>query len=80
MNSVTYSIVEEIYILAKERRVSYGVVAYANAEEDGTATILASARDVSSDKRELECFVEKCNKMDLSLSYFKDMIEDFLAG
>ena len=37
MMNVTYGMTEEVYSLGAERRVSYGIAAYADAEEDGTA-------------------------------------------
>jgi hypothetical protein len=41
MISTTYGVTEEIYSLGAHSRTSYGVAAYADAEEDGVATIVA---------------------------------------
>ena len=50
MMNVTYGVTEEIYSLGASSRVSYGIAAYAYAEEDCTATIVAPVHDVTSDK------------------------------
>ena len=78
--SITYGVVKEIYALGSEKRSAYGLVAYYDAEEDGTATIVASAHDLSDDEAAVEMLAERCNDGDLSLVHFDDVIEDFLAG
>ncbi len=80
MSTLTYGLVEEKYELNGQIRVAYGMVLYANAEEDGTATIIASARDLTSDKAQLEVLVENCNTLELSPIHFDDVVEDFLIG
>ena len=50
MMNVTYGVTEEIYSLGTSSRTSYGIAAYADSEEDGTATIVASIHDVTADK------------------------------
>lgn len=77
---ITYGVVKETYLLGEVKREAYGLVAYANVVEDGTATIVASASDLT-DKRELvEELASKCNVGNLSLVHFNDVVEDFLAG
>ena len=77
MNTVTYGIVQELYAVETEHRISYGIAAYANMSEDGTATIVASVRDISSDKHQVEELVNLCNHLQLSLLHLDDVIEDF---
>ena len=79
MNNITYGISKEIYSLGGNIRESYGIVAYANTELDGTATIIASVKDITSDKKRLQNLVDKCNELNLSLAHFNDIVEDFLA-
>ena len=79
MNTVTYGIVQELYAVETEHRISYGIAAYANMSEDGTATIVASVRDISSDKHQVEELVNLCNHLQLSLLHLDDVIEDFLS-
>ena len=79
MMKVTYGMTKEEYSLGADIRVSYGIVAYANAEEDNTATIVASVHDVTSDKKALSELVALCNRLELSLIHLDDVIEDFLA-
>lgn len=79
MNTVTYGISEEIYILKNDRRVSYGIVIYANADEDGTATIIDSIRDITADKEKLAHLVDECNRLELSPIHLRDVIEDFVG-
>ena len=79
MNMVTYGISEEFYILKNDRRVSYGIVIYANADEDGTVTIIDSIRDITSDKEKLARLVDECNRLELSPIHLRDVIEDFIG-
>ena len=79
MNTITYGISEETYSYNGISRTAYGLVAYSNAEEDGTATIVASARDLTEDKHAVEALASRCNKGKLSLCHFDDIIEDFLS-
>ena len=79
MKAITYGLVEESYRLKGETRVAYGVCAYADAEEVGTATIVASAHDVTPRRAEMEDFVAGINRGHLSLRHFEDAVEDFLA-
>lgn len=80
MMNVTYGMTEERYFLGADSRVSYGIVAYADAEEDGTATIVASVHDITADKQALSELVELCNRLGLSLMHLNDVVEDFLVG
>ncbi len=48
--------------------------------KDGTATIIASAKDLTSDKARPEALVENCNRLGLSSIHFDDVAEDFLIG
>ncbi len=79
MMNVTYGLTEERYFLGADCRVSYGIVAYADAEDDGTVTIISSVHDVTEDKQALSELVELCNHLGLSLLHLDDVIEDFLA-
>ena len=58
----------------------YGIAAYADAEKDGAATILASVHDVTTDKQALDELVSLCNRLELSSVHLLDVVEDFLAG
>ena len=77
--NVTYAITEEKYALGEEKRTSYGIVAYANAEQNGTATIVASVRDITYDKNSLRKLVDDCNRFELSTVHLHDVVEDFLS-
>ena len=79
MMNVTYAVAEEKYALGEEKRISYGIVAYANADQDGTATIVASVRDITSDKKRLKKLVGDCNRLELSTVHLLDVVEDFLS-
>ena len=80
MKSVTYGIVKERYALRGTSRISYGIAAYADVDSDGTATVLVSVNDITSDKKKLEKLVFYCNQLGLSELHLKDVVEDFLAG
>ena len=79
MMNVTYAVVEEKYSLGNESRISYGIVAYANAAQDCTATIVASVRDITSDEHSLRMLVDDCNRLELSTVHLPDVVEDFLS-
>ena len=76
----TYGITEENYALEKDSRVAYGIAAYSDADKDGTATIIASVHDVTSDKEALAALVSLCNSLELSPIHLYDVVADFLAG
>ena len=77
--NVTYAVAEEKYALGEEKRISYGIVAYANAGQDGTTTIVASVRDITPDKKRLKKLVDDCNRLELSTVHLLDVVEDFLS-
>lgn len=79
MRDITYGIVEEVLSLNGNERISYGVVAYSNAEHDGTAAVVASVSDVTPDKQRLAELVLKCNLLNLSTIHLYDVVDDFLA-
>ena len=78
MKNITYAVSEERYTFGNETRTSYGIVAYSNANQDGSKTIVASVRDVTSDKTGLIKLVNDCNRLDLSTVHLNDVVEDFL--
>lgn len=78
--NITYGVTEETYSLSGNIRKAYGIAAYSNAPCDGTATVLASVNDISSERDKLEELVQICNHAELSLIHLNDVIEDFLAN
>ena len=78
MKNITYAIAEERYTFGNETRTSYGIVAYSNANQDGSKTIVASVRDITSDKASLSELVNDCNDLELSTVHLNDVVEDFL--
>ena len=80
MSSITYGVSKEIYSYKGVAREAYGLVAYADAEIDGTATIVASANDLSCNEIKLQELANKCNEGKLELVHFNDIVEDFLEG
>lgn len=80
MSNITYGVSKEIYSYKGVTREAYGLVAYADAELDETATIVASANDLSCDEIKLQKLANKCNEEKLLLVHFNDVVEDFLAG
>ena len=80
MSNITYGVLKEFYSYKNATREAYGLVAYADAEIDGTATIVASVNDLSCDEIKLQELANKCNEGNLELVHFNDIVEDFLAG
>ena len=78
MKNITYVVSEEKYAFSNEVRTSYGIVVYYNSDKDGGKRIVASVRDVSSDKAALTQLVNDCNRLKLSIVHLDDVIEDFL--
>lgn len=79
MKGITYGLVEEHYFGNNCERISYGVAVYSEAACDGTATVVASVHDVTSDKSKLTTLVRDCNRLELSPVHLEDIIEDFLT-
>ena len=79
MINVTYAVSEEKYAFGEECRKSYGIVAYSNADQDGTKTIIASVRDITSNRDALARLVSDCNRLELSTMHLNDVVEDFLS-
>lgn len=79
MNTITYGVSEERYSLDNEIRISYGIVAYADSKSDGIAAIIASVRDISTDKNRIELLAQQMNRLELSPVHLYDVIADFLA-
>ncbi len=79
-STVTYGITEEIHSLGAACRAAYGIAAYADSENDGTATILRSIHDVTSDREKLQALAATCNHLKLSTVHFLDVVEDFLEA
>ena len=77
MINVAYAISEEKYTFGEECRTSYGIVAYSNVDQDGTKTIIASVRDITSDRDALARLVS--NRLKLSTVHLNDVVEDFLS-
>ena len=77
MTSFIYGIVREEYFLNDSRRISYGIVCYADPEIDGTLTIIAYVRDISSDFDSVSRLVDLCNKHALSPLHLRDVVNDF---
>ena len=80
MKNITYAVSEEKYVFGDKVRISYGIVAYSNADKDGSKTIIASVHDVTSDKTSLTNLVNDCNRLELSCVHLRDVIEDFLLS
>lgn len=80
MRNVIYGLLEEKYTQGNECRISYGIAAYSCAEEDGTATIVASAHDITPNKENITKLVDDCNRLKLSVVHLPDVVEDFLLN
>ena len=78
MKNITYAVSEEKYTFGEKSRTSYGIVAYSNADKDGSKTIALSIHDVTTDKESLAELVDECNRLGLSTLHLNDVVEDFL--
>lgn len=80
MNIFTYGTVTESYSLGNTSRVSYGIAVYAHTECDGTAAVIASIHDVSTEKDKVDALVFLCNLHHLDPVQLCDVIDDSLAS
>ena len=76
--NITYGLVEEHYAWNGGRRISYGIAIFADADTDGTVTVISSVHDITSDRSRLENLIQRCNDLDLSPIHLEDVVEDFL--
>ncbi len=74
MSKITYGIVREEYIVGEETRISYGIAAFCDVKENGSATVLASLHDIAENRKMAEDMAEKCNKE----SYDPNMLIDLI--
>ena len=76
---ITYGITKETYALGGAARTWYGVAAYAEADKDGTASVVAGFHDVTEDRKCLAELVALCNRLELDPIHLADVVNDFLA-
>ena len=79
MSNITYGIVKEEHLCGNINRISYGIAAYTDFENDGTATVIALVSDITSDKQSVEDLVKRCNSSKLSVCHLNDVVEDLMA-
>ena len=77
---ITYGIITECHETGKSKRISYGVAAYSNVEENGSACVLYAARDISDSRTAMEMLAERLNREEASVLHFEELITDYLAG
>ncbi len=78
MSRIVYGLTEEKYELYGKSRISYGIAAYEDPEEDGTATIVNAVYDIGNDKEKLSKLVSLCNELEVDTFHLSDLVEDFL--
>ncbi len=76
----TYGCVREEYTVNGQSRVAYGIAVYAHPHESGSASIVASVRDITHDRAALEGLIRRCNDGNLSPVHLADMIDDFFGA
>ena len=76
----TYALTNESYVICGSNRISYGIDVYAGAEPDRSAAVIASVKDITSDRQKLAGLVGKCNDLQLSPTHLYDVIEDLIIS
>ncbi len=71
-----YGLIREEYSEGGEWRLSYGIAVYAHPRASGSATVIASVHDITSDREALEELVLRCNRGGLSPHQLRDIIDD----
>ena len=79
MSNITYGTVTEVYSLGEDSRISYGIVAYSDVNDDGAASVIGSVHDVTSDEAKINGLASLCNVLQLDPVHLGDVIDDFLA-
>ena len=73
-----YDILEETGSTDDVSRISCGIVAHSEIEEDKTGTFLMSVRDITEDRSATAKLVSLCNRLELFPIHLLDVVEDFL--
>ncbi len=76
MTEIFYGVITEKYTVKSKVRTAYGIAAYADIEEAGSATIVSSVRDISANKAFVEELAKKCNTYKLSAEHLSDVVMD----
>lgn len=79
MRNVTYGVTEEKYSINGDVRNSYGIACYSDVDECGSATIIRSVRDITSDYEMITEVVRKFNTNKLSLIHFDNVVDDIFG-
>ncbi len=79
MNNIVYGVIEEKYTLGKEQRISYGIAAYSDSDNNGTATVVKSVRDISDDRSLVTEITDICNRLSLSTIHLHEVISDLIG-
>ena len=76
---MTYDVLREGISTDDTRRIFYGIVVYYESKGNGTATVLASVRDITEDREAISGLVSLCNRRKHSPVHLFDVVEDFLS-
>lgn len=79
MENVTYGVTEETYSVNGSVRNSYGIACYADVDECGSATIIKSVRDITSDYNMIVEVVRQFNANKLDLLHFDNVVDDIFG-
>ncbi len=74
----TFDIICEEYKDDGAPRQSYGIVAYSFSSVENSRTIIAIARDLTSNRTLIEALAEQCNRLALSPIHLLDVVDDLL--
>ena len=77
---ITYGIICETFIHGSILRSSYGIAAYAHADNTDTDTVIAVINDISGDYDSIFNLVKSCNEGELLPEHLNDVVEDFLTS
>lgn len=77
--TITYTVTDNISSHGGSDRISYGIDVYISTDKDSAASVIASVKDITSDKSKLAALVRKCNDLQLSPIHLYDVIEDLIT-
>lgn len=74
MSKLTYVLTENLYCDENHSKTFYGIEVYEAPDK-----IVATIRDITTDRERLFKFIQTCNLLELSPIHLYDVIEDFLT-
>lgn len=77
MEEYIYCVCKETYLLGQVVYVRCGIAAA--VIEDGVMNVIEHIGDISADEQSVRQLADRCNRLKLSPTHLRDVVEDFLV-